>query len=123
MDSNMNNHSKSFWKNSIVLFLFSVRKTTVQFIENDYSSCHCDIPLPNVSLKKYDEIRKLQYKQSDGPDGIPHIFLKNCIYALTHPLYILLKLSPDTVIFPKHWKNSLVIRIHKSVSEQNIKHY
>lgn len=98
-------------------------KSQVHTLTEDY----CE-PL-NISISKFtlfevfSKIEKLPNKLSTGPDGIPNILLKNCIYTITTPLMLLFNLSLDQKTLPDMWKTSFIVPIYKSGDKENIKNY
>lgn len=60
---------------------------------------------------------------SSGPDGIPAFILKNCCKSLARPLTFLFQNSLKQAVFPKIWKNSFIIPIHKKGTRGDISNY
>lgn len=75
---------------------------------------------PEIILEK---IQSLKDDYSSGPDGLPAIVLKNCASPLIQPLTALFRLSISRGIFPKLWKDSYIIPIHKNGSKNEISNY
>lgn len=78
-----------------------------------------DITLESVISK----IRNLKDDYSPGPDGFPAIVLKKCEVNLAQPLTSLFQLSISNHIFPKLWKNSYIIPIHKKGCKSEVSNY
>lgn len=93
---------------------FSYMNSTAQT-----SLTHVDISLDSV----IDKIHKLNDDYSSGPDGFPAIVLKKCFQSLAHPLTALFQLSISSGIFPKIWKESFIIPIHKKGGKSDISNY
>lgn len=58
-----------------------------------------------------------------GPDGIPSVFLRNCASALAPPLLHIFNFSLSSSTFPKKWKISSIIPIHKKGPINNVENY
>lgn len=71
----------------------------------------------------FSELYRLSADLSFGPDGIPPVLLKNCVYTLSYPLFKLFNLSLQCGIFPNVWKYSYIQPIYKSGDSQNIENY
>ncbi|XP_063904731.1 uncharacterized protein LOC135123784 [Zophobas morio] len=69
------------------------------------------------------KIRTLNDKTSVGPDKIPVVFLKACAESLAYPLYVIFNKSIQLSQFPKIWKQSYVVPIHKGNSKSDVKNY
>ena len=68
-------------------------------------------------------INKLKEHNSAGPDGIPPIFIKKCMYNLIQPLKIMFNTSITSGIYPNKFKNSFILPIHKKGDKNNIRNY
>ena len=73
-----------------------------------------DILKSALSLKSYG---------SPGPDGVPPIFLRNCIYSLLEPLKLIFQKSLSTFIFPDCWKESFVTPVFKNGDKNLVTNY
>lgn len=60
----------------------------------------------------------LKALNSAGPDGIPSVFLKNCISLLTDPLGRIFRLSLASGQFPTLWKDAYMFPVHKSIKKE-----
>ncbi|XP_063924454.1 uncharacterized protein LOC135138413 [Zophobas morio] len=69
------------------------------------------------------KIRTLNDKTSAGPDKIPVVFLKACAESLAYPLYVIFNKTIQLSQFPKVWKQSYVVPIHKGNSKSDVKNY
>lgn len=77
-----------------------------------------------ISLAEvFEELLKLNVNKGPGPDLIPNLFLKNTIYGIAQPLYILFNKSLTTGTFPTAWKNSRVTPVFKSGDKSNVENY
>lgn len=78
----------------------------------------------NICLSSViNKIRLLKNDFSSGPDGIPAVVLKYCVSNLAKPLTDLFQLSVSQGLFPKVWKDSLIIPIHKKGCKGDISNY
>lgn len=85
-------------------------------------------PMKNISIhitkeKIIDIIKCLDLQKSPGPDGIPPVFIKNCMFNITTPLLIIYKLSLESCTFPERWKLSHIVPIHKSGDRTDVANY
>lgn len=64
----------------------------------------------------------MQVSFSFAPDGIPSVFIKNCIYPLSTP-YVLFMLSINQGVFPNFWEYFFIYHIHKSGFKENVPNY
>lgn len=74
----------------------------------------CDIYMELISLNPH---------KGPGPDNVHPLFLKNCPFILARPLHLIFNKSLKSGSFPKFWKTSFVVPIHKSGDKSNIKNY
>ena len=74
----------------------------------------CDIYMELISLNPH---------KGPGPDNVHPLFLKNCPFILARPLHLIFNKSSKSGSFPKFWKTSFVVPIHKSGDKSNIKNY
>jgi hypothetical protein len=65
----------------------------------------------------------LTHPKSSGPDGIPNIFLINCIDTLADILKILFNRSLSLGIFPEIWKSGHIIPILKKGDKNDVSNY
>ncbi|XP_055603912.1 uncharacterized protein LOC129752143 [Uranotaenia lowii] len=82
--------------------------------------------LPEFTIAASDIRRKilsLDESKSCGPDGIPNSFLKKCVSGIEEPLQFLFTSSIRAGLFPKFWKISHVIPIHKNGSRLTVENY
>ena len=83
----------------------------------------CDSGL-NVNLAEiFEYISQLKSSCNPGPDGVPSILLKNCVFSISLPLFLLFKTSLSLGNFPTIWKNSYVTPIFKSGNRNKIDNY
>lgn len=94
-------------------------------------------PIPEFSIEKRKDVMLLPFSLSDvfakisalpdklssGPDMIPNLFLRNCIFTISKPLHLLFNKSLETGIFPEFWKHSYIIPIFKSGERENVENY
>ena len=66
-----------------------------------------------------ESIRKMNKKASMGPDGIPGIFVFNCITTISKPLCKLFNMSLKSSNFPDKWKLSHIIPIYKGKGDKS----
>ena len=83
---------------------------------------NCDTISISV-IQVFEGICKLKTSNSVGPDGIPSIFLKECVFALSKPLHYLFNCSLKNGIFPSFWKMSFLVPIFKSGNRENVADY
>lgn len=83
-----------------------------------------DINCPKFSVSDiFNKISKIPDKLNLGPDGIPNVLIKNCLYSLSQPLTLLFNNSMLSGVFPEIWKNSYVIPVFKSGDRANVTNY
>ena len=68
-------------------------------------------------------LKALKLSSSPGPDSIPSCILKNCADYLFYPLFILFNKSLNISYFPDIWKESYIIRLHKSGNKNEVSNY
>ncbi|KAL4152733.1 hypothetical protein QTP88_000566 [Uroleucon formosanum] len=71
----------------------------------------------------FDAINSLDLNPCPGPDGIPNIMLRSCIFSLTVPLCILFNRSLILGSIPSQWKTSFITPIYKSGNKSLIANY
>ena len=84
---------------------------------------HGDDSLVVTSDRVIDIIRGLDLRKSPGPDGIPPVFIKNCMLNIATPLCIIFNLSLKTAHFPERWKMSHIVPLHKSGERTDAANY
>lgn len=85
---------------------------------------HINIHNYSISISDiYTELTSLNPHKGPGPDNIHPIFLKNCSFIIARPLHLIFNTSLISGSFPKFWKTSFVVPIHKSGDKSNIKNY
>ena len=65
-----------------------------------------------------DQLSRVDINKGPGPDGIPSIFLRQCAFSLSRPLWLLFNESLSTGIFPNVWKCSYVVPIYKNCGDK-----
>lgn len=65
----------------------------------------------------------MDISKSSGPDGIPPLFVKNCVGNLIEPLQIIYNLSIETASFPARWKTAEITPIFKSGQRDSVQNY
>lgn len=88
-------------------------------IDNPINLNNITISLQDVSTA----IQKLNVKKGAGPDGIPPLFLVNCMSKLTPLLHFLFNKSLHEGILPPIWKQSSITPIFKSGSRSKVENY
>lgn len=74
-------------------------------------------------INVFESLSSLTSNFNPGPDLIPSVFLRNCKYAISSPLF-LFNLSLSTGIFSDAWKTSLIRPLFKNSSDlSNISNY
>ena len=68
-------------------------------------------------------VEQLNNKGGFGSDGIPNVFIKNCVYSLLEPLMLIFNDSLSSNVFPNIWKQSLITPVFKNGNKQNISNY
>ena len=95
--------------------------------EAAFSNISCKVT--NFSIPEITEdvvaskLETLPEDYSVGPDKVPPIVLKRCARAFSMPLSLLYKNSICSSSFPKLWKSSFIIPIHKKGSKSDISNY
>ena len=100
-------HFSSVYVNDISTNIFSCNNVSSEY----------NININSYTFKISDILTKLEHidlNKGPGPDNIPPIFLKNCSFSLSRPLWILFNRSMSEGIFPSSWKISYVVPIFKS---------
>ncbi|XP_055307195.1 uncharacterized protein LOC129571418 [Sitodiplosis mosellana] len=70
-----------------------------------------------------EKIHDLPNNLVSGPDGIPNMFIKNCIHTLLKPITHILRESLNSGCVPNTWKRSYVRPVHKSGAKYKIENY
>ncbi|XP_031637720.1 uncharacterized protein LOC116350127 [Contarinia nasturtii] len=70
-----------------------------------------------------EKISELPLDLVSGPDGIPNIFIKNCLPSLLYPITILLRESLQSNCIPQIWKTSFVRPVFKSGNRNKVENY
>lgn len=84
------------------------------------------VSLTSIRLSKteiFEGITGLKNGAGAGPDGIPNIFLKRCVFALTTPLFLLFNKSLQVGIIPPSWKASKVVPVPKTDVRTDVKNF
>lgn len=94
---------------------------------NDYpvpivSNQHISIPFIENS-ETFLNLKKLKSSTQSGPDGLPSCILFNCATTLAEPLTTIFNISISHGYFPKLWKDSYIIPLHKSGSKSDVRNY
>jgi hypothetical protein len=66
---------------------------------------------------------ELKVSKGPGPNGMPPLILKNCVFALACSLSLLSNRSLSTRVFPDRWKLSYVTAIFKKDKRNNVEDY
>ena len=110
--------------------LFSIFFSSVFNLQNPYSVNEHTALNPDPSSAEtisiqtiFDAINKLELSSSSGPDEVPNIILKKCIFSITKPLHALFNKSLSSGIFPEKWKSSYVTPLYKSGERHVINNY
>ena len=95
---------------------------------NYVASAGTDSPLDlsdlSVSIGEVlDEIDNLSIYKGPGVDGIPPIFIKNCKFILSRPLWLIFNRSLIDGHFPSAWKVSNITPVHKAGAKSDISNY
>lgn len=91
-----------------------------KFVNND---CNCNSHLNITENEVMNVIKKLDKNKNTSPDGIPSVFYINTAKEIAKPLSIIYNLSLKTNSFPKLFKLSYVIPIHKSGDKASVTNY
>jgi hypothetical protein len=84
---------------------------------------------PCLTLKKFDKsdiekaFEQLKPKISYGSDNIPAFLVKDCRSVFLEPLVHIFNLSLEQGTFPKVWKSTKVLPVHKAGNSAEIKNY
>ncbi|CAH2011323.1 unnamed protein product [Acanthoscelides obtectus] len=86
-----------------------------------------NLNLSSVYIKISDiceKLASLDLSKGPGPDSVSALFLKNCAFSLSRPLWILFNKSLALGVFPKKWKTSYIIPIFKNCgNRENVENY
>lgn len=104
--------------------------TTPKFCKSDIEN-FCDgvgvhTRMSKLEFNKEDikeSIRELKNSSAPGPDGIPVIFLKNCMEEIAEPIKILWVKSLASGVIPSKLKTGLIVPIFKNGGRQTAKNY
>lgn len=80
---------------------------------------HCFIAEDSINSR----LKSLDAAKGAGPDTIPPIFLRSCADSISLPLYIIFNRSLTSGYFPRKWKSSFVVPVHKSGSMNDVKNF
>lgn len=69
------------------------------------------------------KLLKLPPVTSCGPDGVPSFILKECALQLAEPLTFLFNRSIETGYYPKDWKSSYIIPLHKKSNRSLVQNF
>ena len=89
------------------------------------SSVSCQNNIPNYYIPVSTIIKKIKElpNKAAGIDGIPTIFIKNCVYEISKPLYIIFNRSLNEGCFPRMWSSALIVPIFKSGNKFLVENY
>lgn len=93
---------------------------------NNSSKNNCHVNVSKVDFSLNDILQALiqvDNNPSTGPDLIPALFLQQCRYALSVPLFIIFQRSISSSIFLDKWKLSYVTPIFKSGDKESVTNY
>ena len=68
-------------------------------------------------------LKQVKPAKAAGPDGIHGMVLKHCALGLAYPLSKLFRVSYNTGVIPKEWKDACVVPVHKKGSKSDVKNY
>lgn len=91
-----------------------------------WNECQNDIMVNISEIKESDVLlamKRLKPTLSQGADGIPGFFVKDCSNCLAQPLVLLFNLAIKTNKFPDMWKTGKVCPIFKNGSRTRITNY
>ena len=91
-------------------------------LPNLNDSPHGNIPKLTISLKGvHDQLSKINTSKSQGPDGIPPLFLNRYAYHLTPIIHDIFQSSVDSGQVPKAWNEANITAIFKKGNGRNFK--
>lgn len=85
--------------------------------------CTCDNHFVLSDSHITEAINSLNENKSTSPDNIPTIFYKRTMPNIITPLKILFSQSLCSRTFPKKWKLSFIIPLHKNGDKSNVENY
>ena len=99
------------------------------FVPDDCVNCNCIEsksyfcyrPIKREEIKN--AIDKIKGNRAIGPDGVPSYIIKGCRDYLLEPLEIIFNCSLKSGVYPKKWKLSKVIPVHKNGPRNEIMNY
>lgn len=112
-----------------IVNLFSQHFSSVYNPDNCQVAKNQSTYMKNISFRPisladiFEKNSKLPNKMSVGPDNIPNIFLKMCVYTISKPLSVIFNSSISQETFPDFWKRSFIIPIFKSGDPEDIQNY
>ena len=80
-----------------------------------------DIVFTPISVERI--VKRLSIKTKGGPDGIPPIFIKNCIRELRAPLASLFEISFHSGYLPDVWRQAYITPIFKKGTKTDPNNY
>lgn len=115
----------NIWEHLFAVFfqeVFAVPKTSTygHHERKDYVNL-CNLKVCSDSVQIY--LENLDVKKGAGPDIIPNSFLKKFSKELAGILTIIFNESLTAGVFPKYWKLSHVVPIHKDGDKADIANY
>ena len=82
--------------------------------------------MPNIYISQetiINKIKRLDLKQSSGPDNIPPVFLFKCVDLISFPLQLIYNASLRQGRFPEIWKEARIVPIFKDGKKELISNY
>lgn len=79
------------------------------------------VTLSKTSIQR--KLKNLDIAKGSGSDGIPPLFIRECAELLSEPLCMIFNRSLSEGIFPRIWKEAIVIPILKSGDKTDICNY
>nr|CAI5870437.1 unnamed protein product [Callosobruchus analis] len=104
--------------------VFATNIDCTDYTRNTKSRSQLNIYFDNITEKEIiSASKKLKNKLTSGPDNIPSLLVKDCIYVFAKPLLSIFNLSVTTNTFPDTWKLSRVCPVFKSGNRSIIENY
>ena len=115
-----------FFKNKVE----TIRKG-IRYLPNSFSRCkqvmegkYCKLYLQHISIAKVNKLLKsLKKTKSTGIDGLDNYCIKVAADIIDKPLHHIISLSIMQSRFPRSWKFSKVVPLHKKQCRLEVKNY
>ena len=122
-------HMNKFFIEKVEKNILEIDKTNAKYSPSDHFRSHMREPnelfeFTKVNLQEVEEaIDKLKPGRGAGRDEISNFIIKSGKDLIKNPLKRIINLAIEKGTFPKPWKDSLIIPLHKKDEKQEAKNY